>query len=60
MQTGAILARLPETPEETRPSLRDQGRLEVARVLAVPPGVERWKLLERKFLHTWPIDSEED
>jgi hypothetical protein len=41
------------------PSLRDQGRLEVACVLAVPPGEERWKLLERSFLHAWPIDSED-
>jgi beta-lactamase regulating signal transducer with metallopeptidase domain/protocatechuate 3,4-dioxygenase beta subunit len=60
MQTGALLARLPDTSDGSTPSLRDQGRLEVARVLAVPAGVERWKLLERSFLHAWPIDSEED
>jgi hypothetical protein len=57
---GSLLARLPDSGGETATSLRNEGRLEVARILATPSGEERWRMLERSLLHVWPIDSEED
>ncbi len=59
-RAGALIARLPETPDESARSFRNIGRMELAAVLATPPGEERWRLLERSFLHVWRIGSEED
>jgi hypothetical protein len=59
-EAGGILSRLPDSADAPGPSLRDQARVEVARVLAVPSGEERSKLLEWRILNTWPYDSEDD
>jgi protocatechuate 3,4-dioxygenase beta subunit len=60
LRAAALITRLPDSTTEPGPSLRNQARLECARVLATPPGEERWRMLERSFLLVWPIDSEED
>ncbi len=58
--TGSLIGRLSEAEDGSNRSPRNLGRLTFAGVLATPPGKERLRLLERSFLHVWPIDSEED
>ena len=58
--SGSMIGRLSDANEDSGGSPRDFGRLTFAGVLATPPGKERLRLLERSFLHVWPIDSEDD
>ncbi|QEH37771.1 Regulatory protein BlaR1 [Aquisphaera giovannonii] len=60
-QAASLIGRFPdEAGEEGRESLRERMRQAVVTVLAIPPGPERWRRLERRFLQVWPIDEEED
>ena len=58
--TGSLIGQLSGPDEDSHRSPRNLGRLTFAGVLATPPGKDRLRLLERSFLHVWPIDSEED
>ena len=58
--SGSLIGRLRASDDDSSRSPRQLGRLAFAGVLATPPGKERLRLLERSFLHVWPIDSEED
>ena len=57
---GPIIARLPDSTGEADFSPRNRARLAFVNVLATPAGPERWRLLERSFLHVWPIGLEAD
>ncbi|WP_165230107.1 M56 family metallopeptidase [Aquisphaera insulae] len=59
-QTASRIGEFPDSPGRWSRSIRGRIREEFITVLATPPGPERWRRLERKFLHVWPIDEEED
>ena len=58
-RAAAMVESLPEPAGLSSQELKNAARLSVARILSRPAD-ERWRDVERRLLHLWPIDSEED
>jgi hypothetical protein len=58
-RAAAMIDSLPEPSGTSIQELKNRARLTVATILARPAD-ERWRYVEGRLLHLWPIDSEDD
>jgi tetratricopeptide (TPR) repeat protein len=58
-RAAAMIDSLPEPSGHSVQELKNRARVTVATILARPAD-ERWHYVERRMLHLWPVDSEED
>jgi hypothetical protein len=58
-RAAAMIESLPEPAGLSTQELKNAARLKVAQILA-RPDQERWREVERRLLHLWPMDSEEN
>jgi hypothetical protein len=59
VRAAAMIDSLPEPSGTSIQELKNRARVAVATILARPAD-ERWRYVERRLLHVWQIDSEED
>jgi hypothetical protein len=58
-QAATMIDSLPEPSGLSTQDLKNAATAALARILARPQD-ERWRYVERRLLHLWEIDSEED